>query len=198
MYCRGRRCEQICEEGRGIGRAPKVRQILLGLSGSGGWDCAQWSVLNEISLATPIRARKAGLGKPASESAGKRYLLNGSINKEVALNFLYHRLKYSSCVIEGSDCPFVIRSYLLPNWANRGACLLTYPQPPSDAVRQQEKNIIEDLFSSVVSQFKNYHPSGNLKFNYLGIFLSLKLCILIEKTLSISLKQNFTRNTSGC
>ena len=33
----------------------------------------------------------------------------------------------------------------------------------------------EDLFSLVLSQFKNYHPSGNLSFNYLGISQSLKL-----------------------
>jgi len=43
------------------------------------------------------------------------------------------------------------------------------PLPSSDAVRKKE-----DLFSSVLSQFKKYHPSGNLKFNYLGIFQSLK------------------------
>jgi len=60
------------------------------------------------------------------------------------------------------------------------------------------KNILEDIFSSVLSHFKKYHPSGNLKFNYLGIFQSVKLHILKEKILLISLKQNFTRNTLGC
>ena len=45
---------------------------------------------------------------------------------------------------------------------------------------------ILDLFSSVLSQFTNYHqPSRNLKFNYLGIFQSLKLRILMEKIFSI-------------
>jgi len=53
------------------------------------------------------------------------------------------------------------------------------PLPLSDAVRQQKKNL-EDLFSSVLSRFKKYHPSGNLKFNNLGIFQSLKLRILME------------------
>jgi len=43
------------------------------------------------------------------------------------------------------------------------------------------KNILEDLFSSVLSLFKKYHPSGNQKFNNLGIFQSLKLRILVEK-----------------
>jgi len=43
------------------------------------------------------------------------------------------------------------------------------PLPPSDAIRKQ-KNILEDLFSSVLSQLKKYHPSENLKFSYLGIF----------------------------
>ena len=58
--------------------------------------------------------------------------------------------------------------------------------------------ILEDLFSSVLSQFKKYHPSGNLEFIYLDIFPSLKLRILMEKIFSISLKLNFTPNTSGC
>ena len=40
---------------------------------------------------------------------------------------------------------------------------------------------IEDLFSSVLSQFKKYHPSGNLKFYNLGILKSLNLGILVEK-----------------
>jgi len=33
---------------------------------------------------------------------------------------------------------------------------------------QTEKNILEDLFSEVLSQFKKYHPSLNLKFNNLN------------------------------
>jgi len=62
-------------------------------------------------------------------------------------------------------------------------------------------NIIffEDLFSSVLSRFKTYQPSGNLKFYNLGILKSLKLRILVEKKiLPISLKLNFTPNTLGC
>jgi len=72
------------------------------------------------------------------------------------------------------------------------------PLPPSDAVQEQKKNMLEDLFSSVLSQFKKYHPSRNLKFNNLGIFQSLKLLNLIGKSLQISLKLNFTLNTLGC
>jgi len=60
---------------------------------------------------------------------------------------------------------------------------------------ETEKNILQDLFSSVLSQFKKYHPSGNIKFNYLGIFQSFKSRILMEKFLLISLKLNFTPNT---
>jgi len=52
---------------------------------------------------------------------------------------------------------------------------------PIDAVRQQKKNTLEDLFSSVLSQFKKYHPSGNLKLIYLGNFQSLELPIFMEK-----------------
>jgi len=32
------------------------------------------------------------------------------------------------------------------------------PLPPSDAVRKQRKNILQDLFRSVLSQFKNIIP----------------------------------------
>jgi len=60
-----------------------------------------------------------------------------------------------------------------------------------------EKFILEDLFSSVCLNLKKYQPSGNLKFNYLGNFQSLKLRILMGKILSISLKLNFTPNSLG-
>jgi len=53
---------------------------------------------------------------------------------------------------------------------------------------------IEDLFSAVLSQFKKYHLFGNLKFNYLGIFQSLELRILVEKILQL----NFITNILGC
>jgi len=58
------------------------------------------------------------------------------------------------------------------------------------------KKYFEDLFSSVLSQFKKYHPSENLKFYNLGILKSLKM--RSEIILPISLKLNFTPNTSGC
>jgi len=54
---------------------------------------------------------------------------------------------------------------------------------PAMPLGTRKKNILEDLFSSVLSQFKKYHPSGNLKFNYLGIFQSLIFHILMEKIL---------------
>jgi len=49
-------------------------------------------------------------------------------------------------------------------------------------------------FRRVLSQLKKYHCPGNPKFNYLGISQGLKLRILMEKILSISLKLNFTPN----
>jgi len=61
-----------------------------------------------------------------------------------------------------------------------------------------EKIILDDLFSLVLSQFKKYHPSGNLKFHYLGTFQSFKFRFLMEKILSISLRLNLTPNTLGC
>ena len=61
------------------------------------------------------------------------------------------------------------------------------PLTPSDAVWKQKKNILEVLFSLVLSQFKKISPPPprNLKFNYLGISQSLKLRILMEKILSM-------------
>ena len=59
---------------------------------------------------------------------------------------------------------------------------------------ETEKFILEHLFSSVLSRFKKHQPSGNIKFNNLGIFQSLKLRILMDKILPISLKLNFTQN----
>jgi len=66
-------------------------------------------------------------------------------------------------------------------------------KPLPDAVRKQKK---KDLFSSVLSHFKKYHPSGNMNFNNLGLFQSLKLRISMEKVLPISLI--FTPNILGC
>jgi len=63
---------------------------------------------------------------------------------------------------------------------------------------ETENFILEDLFSPVKSKYKEYHPSGNLKFNNLGISQSLKLRDLIGKIRRISLKQNFTANTLDC
>jgi len=55
--------------------------------------------------------------------------------------------------------------------------------PPSDAVREQKKDILEDLFGLLLLQFKKYHRSGNLKFNNLGIFPCLKLRHIMGKIL---------------
>ena len=59
----------------------------------------------------------------------------------------------------------------------------------------KRKKKLGDL-SLVLSQFKKYLPSGNLKFNNLGIFQSLKLRILMGKILQISLQLIFY--TLGC
>ena len=59
---------------------------------------------------------------------------------------------------------------------------------------------VEDIFSTVLAffNFKEYHPSGNMKFNNLDTFQSLKLRILMEIILPVSLKLNFAPNTLGC
>jgi len=59
---------------------------------------------------------------------------------------------------------------------------------PAMAFGNRKKNILEDLFSPVLSEFeKKYHPSGSLEFNTLGIYQSLKLRTLMVKILRISL-----------
>jgi len=46
------------------------------------------------------------------------------------------------------------------------------PLPPSMQFGKKMKKL--DLFSSVLSQFKKYHPTENLAFNNLGILQSFK------------------------
>jgi len=75
---------------------------------------------------------------------------------------------------------------LRSSWA-----IIFNPPPPSYAVWKQKK-IFKDIFSSVSSQFKKYHPSGNLKFNNSGISQSLKSRTSVGKIPQISLKLNFT------
>jgi len=70
--------------------------------------------------------------------------------------------------------------------------------PIAQRCRSEKQKKIEDLFSSELSTFKKIPSPANIKFNYLRIFQSLKLRILMEKILSLSLKLNFTPNTMGC
>jgi len=73
---------------------------------------------------------------------------------------------------------------------------LTRYRPASRS--ETEKFILEDLFSSTLSQFKKFHPFGNLKSNNSGIFQRLKLRILVGEIPPICLELNFTPNTLGC
>jgi len=75
---------------------------------------------------------------------------------------------------------------------------MTLPTSAQRSRSETKQNILEDLLSSVLIQFKIYYPSGNLKFNNSGIFQSLKFRILMGKIILISLKLNFTPNTLGC
>jgi len=51
------------------------------------------------------------------------------------------------------------------------------------------------FFGSVLSQFKKYHPSGNLKFNKVRISQTLQLRNLMGEILQISFETNFSPNT---
>jgi len=57
--------------------------------------------------------------------------------------------------------------------------------------RSRKKNILENLFISVLSHFKKYHPSGNMKFNNLGIFSKLKTSYFNGKKSSIFFLSKF-------
>ena len=81
--------------------------------------------------------------------------------------------------------------------SDRASSDLTHYRPAMP-FGNRKKNILEDLFSSVFSKFEKYDPPGNLLFNNLGIFKSLKLRNLVGKIFRISLKLNFTPNTFGC
>jgi len=73
---------------------------------------------------------------------------------------------------------------------------LTHYRPAMPFGNRKIHLIGSSLFS--IEQLKKYHPSGNLKLNNLGFFQSLKLRILLEKILAVSLNLNFTPNTLGC
>jgi len=60
------------------------------------------------------------------------------------------------------------------------------------------KNILEDLFSSVLSQFEKYQPTWKPEINLFRHFPKLKIaCSMGGKILSISLRLNFTPNSMG-
>jgi len=64
------------------------------------------------------------------------------------------------------------------------AVLRTSLTPTAQRCRlETEKHILDGLFSSVYChKIKKKRPNGNLTFNNLGIFQSLKLRILMEKS----------------
>ena len=70
------------------------------------------------------------------------------------------------------------------------------PLPPSNAIQKRKKK--RKYFQFCIVTTKKISLLWKMKFNYLGIFQSLKLRILLEKFLSISLKLISTWTTSGC
>jgi len=55
--------------------------------------------------------------------------------------------------------------------------------PPSDAVRKQKKNILEDLLSKVLSQFKKISPLWKPEIKLFKHFLKLKIAYFNGKIL---------------
>ena len=75
----------------------------------------------------------------------------------------------------------------------------SWPTTAQRCRSETEKITSEDLFSSVLVTIKTiYNPFGNMKFNNLGNFWTLKISYFNGKKLPISLKINFTPNTLGC
>jgi len=59
---------------------------------------------------------------------------------------------------------------------------LTHYRP---AIPSGNRKKIEDLFSSALSQFKTYHPSGDMKLKKIRDFPKLKIAYFSEKNPSI-------------
>jgi len=73
------------------------------------------------------------------------------------------------------------------------ACTLSYLTLYRPAIPFGNRKIyFRGFFQLGIVTIKKISPSGNLKFNYLGIFQSLKLRISMGKILSISLQLDFT------
>jgi len=75
------------------------------------------------------------------------------------------------------------------------AAMLTHYGP---VMPLRELNYFRGSLQFSIVTIKKISPTRNLKFHYLDIFQSLKSRISMEKILTISLKLNFTPNTSGC
>ena len=73
------------------------------------------------------------------------------------------------------------RDYSSPAMFTRRPHKINQPTPPQRCRSETENFILENLKSSVLSQFKKYHSSGNLKCNNLSIFQNLKLRIYSGK-----------------
>jgi len=87
-------------------------------------------------------------------------------------------------VTEGSYSYFIIHHWQ-KNLVKKSFYKINYgdinvnPLPPSDAVRKQKKIFLGISSVQYCHNLNKYHPSGNLKFTYLGIFKSLKFRILM-------------------
>jgi len=109
------------------------------------------------------------------------------ISQYSMLLYLYSRISY---VVSEHTCIFQNTLYTPSTFS-----LLN---PQQQCRSETETFFFKRIFSvQYCHSLKKYHPSGNLKFNILGISQSLKSRILKEKILSISLNLNFTSNTLG-
>jgi len=67
--------------------------------------------------------------------------------------------------ISAQNIAIFLSSFFLLQKNYSGISTLTQYRPTMPSGNRKQMLILEDLFSSVLSQFQKYHPCGTLKFN---------------------------------
>ena len=124
-------------------------------------------------------------------------LISSGVPRRYLQTMLLHLLLRSTLTIEKGHRHF-FSVQRTSGWGGIGSIGRLQHTTAQRCRSETEKNILDDILSSILSKLKKYHPSGNLNFNNLGIFQSLKSSNLKGKILRISLKLNFSPNNLSC
>ena len=123
-----------------------------------------------------------------------RYWSPGKVKHRQCRNTRVRRIAYSE-VDRGSQYITRICSHGVRIDAARD---LTYYSPAMQFGNRKGKYFKGCFFVQYCQNLEKQHPFGNLKFNNLGIFLSLKFRTVRRKILRISPQLNFIPNNLGC